>query len=89
MKAVMKQKRLLMLGQMQLSMIEYLKHDWHSAFGHKRLCYSRATAGTFYLEPTLLHLINVPRAVTSGDADTRVYSQQRALTDMIVFDRPC
>ena len=49
MKAAMKQKRLLMLGQIYLLMIECPKHDWHSAFGDKRLCYSRATAGTFIL----------------------------------------
>ena len=49
MKAAMKQKRLLMLGQMYLLMIECPKHDWHSAFGDKRLWYSRATAGTFIL----------------------------------------
>ena len=31
-------------------MIEYPKHDWHSAaFGHKMLCYSRATAAAFIL----------------------------------------
>ena len=48
-KAAMKQKRLVMLDQMYLSMNEYQKHDWQSAFGYKRLCYSRATAGTFIL----------------------------------------
>ena len=36
-------------GQMHLSINENPKHDWHSAFGDKRLCYSRATAGTFIL----------------------------------------
>ena len=35
MKAAMKQKRLVMLGQMYLAMIEYPKHDWHSGFGEK------------------------------------------------------
>ena len=30
-------------------MVEYLKHDWHEAFCHKRLCYRRAMAGTFIL----------------------------------------
>ena len=49
MKAAMKQKILVLLGQMYLSMIEYPNHDWHSAFDHKGLCYSRATAGTFNL----------------------------------------
>ena len=49
MKAAVKQKRLAMLDQMYLSMIECPKHDWHSAFVHKRLCYSRATNGTFIL----------------------------------------
>ena len=49
MKAAMKQKRLVRLGQMFLTIIEYPKHDWHSVFGHKRLCYRRATAGTFIL----------------------------------------
>ena len=49
MKVAMKQRRLAILGQMYFSMIEYPKHDWHSAFGHKMLCYSRATAGTFIL----------------------------------------
>ena len=34
---------------MYLSMIEYQKHDWCSVFGKKRLCFSRATAGTFSL----------------------------------------
>ena len=38
MKAAMKQKRLVMLVQMYLSMIDYPKHDWHSAFGKKRGC---------------------------------------------------
>ena len=47
-KAAMKQKRLVMC-QMYLSKIEYPKHDSHSAFGHKRLCYSRATFWTFIL----------------------------------------
>ena len=49
MKADMKQKRLVMLGQIYLSMIEYQKHDWYSAFGQKRLRYSRAMARTFIL----------------------------------------
>ena len=44
-----KQKRLAMLDQMYLSIIEYSKHDWLSAFGHTILCYSRATDGTFIL----------------------------------------
>ena len=48
-KASMKQKRLVMLGQMYLSIIRYPKHDWDSAFGNKKLCYSRAMAGTFIL----------------------------------------
>ena len=39
-KAAIKQKRLAMLDQMYLSMIE----DWFSASGHKMLCYRRATA---------------------------------------------
>ena len=47
--AVMKQKSWLMLGQMYLSKVEYSKNDWHASFGHKRLCYRRATAGTFIL----------------------------------------
>ena len=38
-----------MLGKVYLSMIEYQKHDWHSAFGYKKLRYSRATAGNFIL----------------------------------------
>ena len=49
MKAAMKQKRLAMLDQMYLSMIEYSEHDWLSAFAHKMLCYSRATVATFIL----------------------------------------
>ena len=49
MKAAMKQKKIEILVQMYLSMIEYPKDDCDSAFGHKRLCYSRATAGTFIL----------------------------------------
>ena len=49
MQTAMKQKSLLMLGQMYFSMIEYSKHDWHASFGHKRLCFRRATAGTFIL----------------------------------------
>ena len=49
MKAAMKQKRLAILDHMYLSMIECSKHDWNSAFGHKMLCYSRATAGTLIL----------------------------------------
>ena len=49
MKAAMKQKRFVILVQMYLSMIEYPEDDWDSAFSHKRLCYSRATAGTFIL----------------------------------------
>ena len=40
-KAPMKQKRLVMFGQMYLSMIECPKHYWHTAFSHKRLCYWR------------------------------------------------
>ena len=35
-----------MLGQMYLSIIECPKYAWHAAFGHKRLCYRSATAGT-------------------------------------------
>ena len=38
-----------MLGHMDILMIEYPKYYWHVAFGHKRLCYERATAGTFIL----------------------------------------
>ena len=49
MQAVMKQNICPMFGQMYLSMIEYPKHDWHAVLGHKRLCYRRATAGTFIL----------------------------------------
>ena len=49
MKAAIKQKKFMMLSQMYFSMIEYPKFDWYSAFGHKRLCCSRATAGTFIL----------------------------------------
>ena len=49
MQAIMKQRICPMFGQMHLSMIEYPKHDWHAAFGHKRLCCRRATAGTFIL----------------------------------------
>ena len=49
MQAVMKQKSWPMLRQMYLSMIQYPRHDWHAAFGHKRLCCKRATAGTFIL----------------------------------------
>ena len=51
----MKQKRLVMLDQMFLLMIEYPKHDWHSAFGHKILCYSRATGVTFILNLLYTH----------------------------------
>ena len=40
MQAVMKEKS---------SIIEWPKHDWHAAFVNKRLCYRRATAGTFIL----------------------------------------
>ena len=49
MKTAMKQKILLMLGQMYLSMIECPKHDRDAAFRHTRLCYRRATVGTFFL----------------------------------------
>ena len=42
---------------MHLLMIEYPKHGWHLSFGHKRLCYSRATAGTFILN--LLYLFDI------------------------------
>ena len=48
MKAVMKQKRLVMLGQMYFSIIEYLKHDWPQK-AVLQPCYGR----NFYLEPTL------------------------------------
>ena len=58
MQAVMKQKSCLMLGLMYLSIIECPKHDWHAAFGHKRLCYMRATAGTFILN--LLYTTSAP-----------------------------
>ena len=44
MKAAVKQKRLAMLDQMYLSMIEDSKHVWLSVFGHKMLCYTDATA---------------------------------------------
>ena len=37
-------------------MIEYPKNGWHLSFGHKRPCYSRATAGTFILN--LLYRVN-------------------------------
>ena len=47
--AATKQKRQVMLGHIDISMIEYLKHYWDVAFGHKRLCYERATAETFIL----------------------------------------
>ena len=33
-----------MLGQVNLSMIKYQKHDWHSAFGYKRLYYKQRYA---------------------------------------------
>ena len=38
-----------MLGHIYLSMIEYPKWYCHVGFDHKRLCYKRATAGTFIL----------------------------------------
>ena len=47
--AVMKQKSCPMLGQMYFSVTECPKHDWNAAFGHNRLCYMRATVGTFLL----------------------------------------
>ena len=34
---------------MYFSMIEYPKHDWHAAFGLKRLWYRCATAGNLIL----------------------------------------
>ena len=37
MQDAMKQKKMLMLDQMYLSMIEYSKHDWHAAFDHQTL----------------------------------------------------
>ena len=49
MQAVIEQKSWPILGQIYLSMIEYPKHDWHAAFGHRRLCYRRVTAGTIIL----------------------------------------
>ena len=45
----MKQKNVLILGKMYFSMIEYPENDLQSAIGHKRLYYSRATAGIFIL----------------------------------------
>ena len=45
----MKQKSQLTLGHIYISMIEYPKYYWYVPFGHKRLCYERATAGTFIL----------------------------------------
>ena len=30
-----------LLVKMLMSMMEYPKHDWPSAFGHKRLCYRK------------------------------------------------
>ena len=35
------------VGSVYISMIEYPKNKWLSAFGYKRLCYNRTTAGTF------------------------------------------
>ena len=49
MKAAMKQKRFMILAEIYFLMIKYPKIDWYLALGHKRLCYSRATAGTFIL----------------------------------------
>ena len=49
MPAVVREKSWPILGRIYLSMIEYPKYDWHAAFSHKRLCYSRTTAGTFIL----------------------------------------
>ena len=61
MKTAMKQKRLALLDQITLSMIEYPEYDWHLVFGHKRLCYSRATTGTFILN--LLYLLTSPKSI--------------------------
>ena len=49
MQAVMKQQSCPIVGQMYLWIIECPKHDWHAAFGHKRLCYRRAIARTLIL----------------------------------------
>ena len=49
MKATKKQKRQLIIGHTDISMIECLKYYQDVAFGPKRLCYERATAGTFIL----------------------------------------
>ena len=50
MQAALEQKRLMMLEQLYLSIIEYPKYGWYGTFGHKRLCYRRATARTFTLK---------------------------------------
>ena len=44
-----------MLAQMYFSMIECPKHDWHAAFGHKRLCNRPHAAGSFILN--LLYIV--------------------------------
>ena len=64
-------KRLVMLGQMYLSTIEYPKHDSHSAFGHKRLCYSRATLGNFLLN-LLYRGISMTKFLTPYQVITRL-----------------
>ena len=39
-----------MVGQTYLLMIKCPKYDWLAAFFYKKLCYRRATAGTFVLD---------------------------------------
>ena len=46
------------VGQTNLLMIECPKYDWLATFCHKRLCYRRATAGTFVLD--LLYIYITP-----------------------------
>ena len=63
MKTAVKQRRLLMLDQMYLSMIEYPQHDWHTVIGHKRLSYRRATAGPFILKLLDVELAGFPSTI--------------------------
>ena len=43
---------------MYLSIIEYPKYYWLVAFGYKRLCHERFTAGTFILKLLQMFLLN-------------------------------
>ena len=59
-----------MLDHVYLSMIEYPKYYWHGAFGHKRLCYKRATAENFILN--LLYMWNLKKIIIYQALETKV-----------------